>query len=202
MKRGRNNTVTVRVLVEVPIPEEYRDGGLEDDYPVHLIEFSRDQMTPKAFQSLPPGKREAFLAYEAAFEALEDGDEERLRHVCAGLRRSDPLAWLGAAFVTERVHAMQTVEERLSEEFRKIRFRLWRDKTGGFVPALVCSNLTEAWMLSSILNGLGIGNSVRACPRCGALFLQKRSDARYCSATCRDTFRVAKYRAKKKAAKR
>lgn len=88
----------------------------------------------------------------------------------------------------------------LSRAMERARLVLWwYEKKERFQPAIYCPDVTTALYVRALL-GIAMGNALLVCPKCGKPFLQQRSDQDYCSMRCREAYRVARWRAGKKAA--
>ncbi|HWZ45955.1 MAG TPA: hypothetical protein VNW97_20955 [Candidatus Saccharimonadales bacterium] len=88
------------------------------------------------------------------------------------------------------------LSQLMSQALESARLVLWWSGSR-FQPAIYCGELKAA-LYTFLLMKLAMGQGWGVCPKCGAFFVQKRSDQNYCSMAHREAHRVARWRASKK----
>jgi predicted RNA-binding Zn ribbon-like protein len=110
--------------------------------------------------------------------------------------------WDGVALSPrEETDVRSLLSRQISNELHGVQFVLWW--TGRyFTPALYCPYLPSALYVQALLKVIGKTKAFAVCPRCGNLFIQERTDQKYCSIAHREAHRVARWRARGKPAKK
>ena len=122
-----------------------------------------------------------------------------LHNTARGLRAASER--LMELLVRDPEGARSTFAAELSNQLKQVRLVLWY-RNGRMIPALVCPELSAAFLIRTLMSAAGANVGIRLCPNCSRVFLQKRPDQNYCSVRCREAHRVARFRAKQAASKR
>jgi hypothetical protein len=89
------------------------------------------------------------------------------------------------------------ISRLFTEGVEDAKFVLWIwEKEKRLVPALWCRNVRTAVLLQVLISLESKSRTIVVCPRCNEMFMQGRPDQDYCSASCREAHRVARFRAK------
>ena len=85
----------------------------------------------------------------------------------------------------------------LSRAIEDVRLVLWWSaRTHRFLPAFFCPTARSAALTKATLGF--VGKLVMICPRCGRLFVARRSDQECCTPRCREAQRQARHREEKR----
>lgn len=160
-------------------------------------------MDRSALDTLSKPEKEEFLGTVALTEALSSEDPIAIENALKRLLSlHDPrLAALVGTLAKRNLAVAEAELSRIvSKNLSGVELKFWWDGDR-FLPALLCPSLKAALYVETLLRSVH-GGALAVCPRCSTPFVQTRSNKHYCSVHCREAHRVARYRAKLKAALR
>jgi hypothetical protein len=192
-------TVTLPILIYAF--NEKADGtsnflpGFEGLRPVRVF---RTTETPEFWKSVGGAGRTEFNAVVQLLQAINSGDRLAAKNASVQLAKtkSSELGKLVSEVAAKFESYPQTqLDEAISERLKSARLVLWSSR-GKPVPAIFCPDNMTALFVSALLGRVS-GRNLAVCPKCGAPFVQKRPNEKYCSIRHREAHRVARWRASK-----
>ena len=202
MPRDTYNTVTVSILI--PVSKEWAEGETFYDEPIRVRAFTDEDIDQKTacgkqtWSQVPESQKLQILNIVAVIRALESDDRGAAQRAILALKeKAGPLV-LGIvkASLNEPGFLQDTLVKDLCNRLDSVRLVLWKTQ-GRIAPGILCPDISTAFFVHLLMSAVGARASLRLCPKCGKIFLQKRADQDYCSVKCRESHRVERWRARK-----
>jgi len=201
---------TIPLLVPCP-PKEPHDGianfyiektphGHRSGPRIRLV-TQKDLRDAELRKTLDQRELDLLIGAVMLRHGLEKRDEHERRH---GFEKLMP--WLDPGlnsaglldhFAGVPGHAVIKLSRAATQLVEDARLVLWFwPKQQRFTPAVYCPSLKTALFINSLLG------RIRVCPYCATVFTTEKKNVDYCCTAHRDAHRMARWRAKGKAAKR
>jgi predicted nucleic acid-binding Zn ribbon protein len=202
MQRDPYNTVTISILI--PVSPDGAEGETFYDERIRVRRFTARDMDrasdcgKQTWNQVPEWQKAQILNVVAVIRALESDDRVAAERAILALKENTGSFVLGIvkASLKEPGFLQDTLVKDLCNRLDSVRVVLWKTQER-IAPGILCPDVPTAFFVHVLMSAVGAKASLRLCPKCGKIFMQKRADQDYCSVKCREAHRVERWRTRK-----
>jgi hypothetical protein len=189
--------------------KEWSEGvAYFEDSRVRVQEFTQDdgdgelEWTFQIHSQISEAEHLQMVAVADIMRALEEGKVAEAKTAMLRLKElpvgpDGAVSQIARKLIDRPDYIQDSLIYQLGGNLEGVRFVLWkRDPDGSLAPGMFCPDIRTAFWLRTLLSAIGNVAGFRMCPKCGKAFSQKRNDQQYCSFECRESHRIARWRAK------